>query len=130
MREYSRSTSGRLMGLALSLMFGAGALSVLTGVAYVWSPPAILMMFLAMVAGLLAGILGVMDYPVQTLLATILMPIAGLLYVPLMGAILPQYPASGYVLAALSALGLAIAIRPRGSESDVTHSTPAHAAGH
>jgi hypothetical protein len=130
MKEYGRSTSGRLMGLAFSLMFGAGAISVLSGMAYVWSATAILMVFLALVAGVGCAMLGVEEYPVQTVLALILMPIGGLLYVPMMGAVLPQIPESSYVLAALAAAGLAIALRPGKGEEREPHRAPVHATGH
>jgi len=130
MSDYSRSTSGRLLGLAFSLMFGAGALSVLAGTSYVWSPLATLMIFLALVAGVGCAMLGVEEYPVQTLLVLILMPIGGLFYVALVGAILPRYAASGYVLAALTAANLAVALRPGRSAPGEEYSTHAHAAGH
>jgi len=119
------------MAFALSLILGAGALSVLSGVSYVWSAPAILMIFGALVSGVYGSMIGVAEFPIHILLSTILLPVAGLLYVAGMGAVLPSYPASGYVLAVLAAGALALAFRPRASEaSHEAPSTPAHAAGH
>lgn len=126
MDAYFQSPSGRLMGLAFGLMLAAGAAWGLA------SPPdalwfAALLSFGAVVSGVLSITLGFGDFPVHALLQILFLPFIGYCYVVGMGALLLKLPQFGYVLAALSAVGFGIALRPARFEREtpVPAQTPA-----
>jgi hypothetical protein len=110
MTAFTRSTSGRLMTLSLSLALiggGASALMQPDMSMYVMNGS----LFAAVVAGVASMQLALDEFPSHTVLSLILLPFALFLYVVGLGVMKAYYPAMAYVPLVLGLLSLAFLLR-------------------
>jgi hypothetical protein len=65
------------------------------------------------VLAFIAAGLSLEEYPSMAIAATLVLPVALFLYIPLVGIVVPQVHGVIYVMAAAACVLLAIAVRPR-----------------